>query len=79
MHCRCCDAQLTDYESTRKHIDTGEYLDVCNQCFAYVRDSIQSIGRIDQETLLDEIALDIYPERDSDYLDGDIVNNPEQD
>lgn len=32
MRCRCCDAELSDFESTRK--DTrGVYLDMCNTCF----------------------------------------------
>lgn len=32
MHCLCCDRNLNDYESTRKHAETGEYLDICNKC-----------------------------------------------
>lgn len=33
MRCRCCDRLLSDYESTRKDVVTGEYLDMCNKCF----------------------------------------------
>jgi hypothetical protein len=33
MHCTCCDKELTDFEATRKHSETGEYLDMCNGCF----------------------------------------------
>jgi hypothetical protein len=33
MRCRACNKALNDFESTRKSIETGEYLDLCNHCF----------------------------------------------
>ena len=36
MRCVCCNKNLNDYESTRKHALTGSYLDLCNGCFAEV-------------------------------------------
>lgn len=36
MRCTCCDKNLNDFESTRKHAETGEYLDICNQCIAFI-------------------------------------------
>ena len=36
MRCVCCNKNLNDYESTRKHALTGAYLDLCNGCFAEV-------------------------------------------
>ena len=36
MHCLSCDKLLSDYESTRKHAVTGEYLDLCNYCLRSV-------------------------------------------
>ena len=47
MRCTCCDRLLNDYESTRKSRTTGEYLDMCNKCFAMVEDSIETIDRTD--------------------------------
>lgn len=32
MRCTCCNKNLNDYETTRKHAITGEYLDTCNKC-----------------------------------------------
>lgn len=32
MRCQCCNRNLSDVESTRKHAETGEYLDICNRC-----------------------------------------------
>ena len=37
MRCMACDRALTDYESTRKSIVTGEYIDLCNNC-AFIDD-----------------------------------------
>ena len=33
MKCASCNANLTDFESTRFNIKTGLYLDLCNECF----------------------------------------------
>ena len=33
MRCQACDCELSDFESTRKSLETGEYLDLCNKCF----------------------------------------------
>ena len=33
MRCKACDCELSDFESTRKSSNTGEYLDLCNGCF----------------------------------------------
>lgn len=32
MHCVICDKTLTDYEATRRHALTNEFLDTCNRC-----------------------------------------------
>lgn len=37
-HCVCCDKVLSDYEATRKHGETGQYLDMCNTCLDEVQD-----------------------------------------
>ena len=33
MRCVACDVELTDFESTRKSVTTGEYVDLCNACY----------------------------------------------
>ena len=35
MRCVCCNANLNDYESTRKSKVSGDYLDMCNRCFDF--------------------------------------------
>lgn len=32
MHCIACDKTLNDYESTRRHALTNQFLDLCNRC-----------------------------------------------
>lgn len=32
MKCVCCDRNLNDYEATRRHALTNEFLDLCNRC-----------------------------------------------
>lgn len=32
MRCLCCNRNLSDIESTRRHAETGEFLDICNKC-----------------------------------------------
>ena len=39
--------QLSDFESTRKSADTGDYLDLCNLCFAPIASTCRVIERYD--------------------------------
>jgi hypothetical protein len=32
MRCYCCDKRLSDYESTQRHAETNEFLDMCSKC-----------------------------------------------
>ena len=50
MKCRACDCLLTNFESTRKSITTGDYIDFCNTCFEYIKDEVQVIEREDLRT-----------------------------
>ena len=61
MRCYCCDKNLNDYESTRKSVSTGEYLDMCNKCYSTVSDD-----------LLSEVRYDLYDgNEDDEYEEGD--------
>jgi hypothetical protein len=61
MRCHCCDKNLNDYESTRKSVSTGEYLDMCNKCYSTVSDD-----------LLSEVRYDLYDgNEDEEYEEGD--------
>jgi hypothetical protein len=47
MRCVACNKNLSDFESTRKSAETGEYLDMCNDCFFYTEEDIATIDRDD--------------------------------
>lgn len=47
MRCRCCDKNLSDFESTRKHVITGEYIDMCNKCYGTIDKQVLSYERYD--------------------------------
>jgi len=47
MRCYCCDKILSDFESTRKSVMTGDYLDMCNKCYATIKDELHSEERYD--------------------------------
>lgn len=32
MRCSCCNAPLSDFESTQRHAVSLEFLDTCNKC-----------------------------------------------
>ncbi len=52
--CRACDVILTDYEMTRKSSVTGEYVDLCNKCFSYIRHDVNSKERLDLKDISDD-------------------------
>ena len=55
MRCQICDKNLSDFESTRKHAITGQYLDTCNECL----EAIEIIPTLDREDLRDVVSDDI--------------------
>ena len=61
MRCICCNKNLNDFESTRKSVSTGEYLDMCNKCYSTVSDD-----------LLSEVRYDLYDgNEDEEYEEGE--------
>jgi len=61
MHCQACNRLLSDFESTRKHAITFEFLDLCKVCFDEVKTIIPTI---DRRELMTEQDFD-------DELEGD--------
>jgi len=69
MRCTCCNKNLNDFESTRKHAETGDYLDTCNKCIAFM--DIPTITRADLEPT-EQIEMDTLDfEEDSVEKDND--------
>lgn len=47
MRCLSCDAELTDFEATRKSAESNEYIDLCNYCYSFVKSEINAVERQD--------------------------------
>jgi len=43
MRCRACDKNLSDFESTRKHHESGEFVDLCNKCYSTIQSDVNDI------------------------------------
>jgi hypothetical protein len=63
MHCQACNRLLSDFESTRKHAVTFEFLDLCKVCFEDVKTIIPTI---DRRELMTEQDFDNEPEDNPD-------------
>ncbi len=75
MHCRACDALLSDFEATRRNAITFDFLDLCNACYSEIRNIVPAIERKDLMT--SEDYDDFFNEEGDnddlkDYLDEDL-------
>jgi hypothetical protein len=68
MRCQACNKALNDFESTRKSVTTGEYVDLCNHCFHDVENDIDTVVREDLRDECDDDVLEL------DDLEGDLFN-----
>ena len=57
MRCKACDKSLTDYESTRKSMTTGEFLDLCNDCYKHIKEDVYVIDNPDNMDINDVIDI----------------------
>ena len=62
MHCVNCDRLLSDFEATRKHAITFEFLDLCKVCFEDVKTIIPTI---DRKELMTDQDLDMDDDTDT--------------
>ena len=62
MHCIICDAPLSDFEATRKHSHTYQYVDMCNACIAGT--GTTTIDRMDLADDNDIDSLNYYDDID---------------
>jgi hypothetical protein len=52
MRCICCNARLSNYEATRRHKITREFLDLCSPCYGVIAET-SSIPYVDRPELLE--------------------------
>ena len=65
MRCDCCNAALSDYESTLKHGITGEYMNTCMKCLQGL--NIPTVGREDLNPFeVDDDEFDAMDNQEND-------------
>lgn len=73
MRCQCCNRNLSDYESTLRHPETLQFLDICKKCLVDI--PIKPVeGNNAENTDFDDdpVAQDIYEGAfDEGYEDED--------
>lgn len=57
MHCTICDKRLNDFESTRRHAVTLDFLDMCNRCYQSVSNEV-GLATIDRKDLINCKAVE---------------------
>jgi hypothetical protein len=67
MRCLSCDRELTDYESTKKSIFSGDYVQLCQWCLADT-DCI-ALGNPALMTDADDDLLDLLEDNAVDFDD----------
>jgi len=63
MRCLACNKALSEFESTRKSPETGEFIDLCNYCYSTIQNEAPMQER---EDLRDE---EIITKNDDDLFD----------
>lgn len=62
MKCYCCNADLSDAESTRRNALTNEFLDMCDECLNVSPEDFLVLERDDlkTETIFDDYEFGDY-------------------
>lgn len=63
MRCLSCNCILSDFEATRKSVNTNSYIDMCNRCYYTISDDVATLER-------DDLAHDEDMDSDHDSLDS---------
>lgn len=62
MRCLACNKALSEFESTRKSAETGEFIDLCNYCYSTIQNQTPTEEREDlrDEEVLDDNIEDLF-------------------
>tara|TARA_R100001530_G_scaffold134678_2_gene110037 strand:- start:380 stop:562 length:183 start_codon:yes stop_codon:yes gene_type:complete len=55
MKCLACDKVLSEFESTRRSLMSGEFMDLCNRCYSNIEEDAPALTRSDLGSLIDVI------------------------
>jgi hypothetical protein len=67
MRCLACDKQLNDFESTRRHAITRDFLDLCNACHHSVSLNA-ALPTLDRKDLLHGSVIEEEVDNDDNML-----------
>ena len=70
MRCIACNKLLTDFESSRKSVTTGEYIDMCTDCYKHIRDDVNVIENNDLLHINDVLEEELLFNVDDDTVDS---------
>ena len=59
MRCKACDNWLNNFEATRKSKDSGEFIDLCNYCYIYVKEELQVVENYTLMNIQDEVDFEV--------------------
>ena len=45
MRCLACNKVLSDFESTRRSLISGEFMDLCNACYTNIEDDVPALSK----------------------------------
>lgn len=69
MHCITCNAELSDFEATRKDANTLRHLDMCNACIAGA-----GITTLDRMDLADDNDLQYFDTTEDSWKYDNILD-----
>ena len=69
MHCKVCNTELSDFESTRKDANTMQFLDMCNACI-----SGANINTIDRMELASSQDLSYFDSVDDSWKYDNLID-----
>ena len=58
MRCLACNKELTEFEATRKSAQTGEFIDLCNDCYRSIKDEIRSVENNELKSIFDVAEIE---------------------
>ena len=75
MHCICCDKILSDYEATRRNVNTKEFMDMCNRCYGTISNDVLALERQDLRHEDDDSDGLLYEDNTFDLLQNISLDN----
>lgn len=65
MRCQCCNKNLSDYEATARHANTGEFIDICTKCLKEIPIPVRGREDLNPHEVMEEDVIPALVE-DSD-------------